>query len=91
MARSTSRGSSAASASTDLKVIGKTRKTGTKITFQPDTEIFPTIEHEPDTLTHRLGELAYLNGGVKITFTNEKTGETQVFQKRTASSRSWST
>ena len=67
---------------TDLKVTGKTRKTGTKITYKPDTQIFPTIEHEPEKLTHRLEELAYLNGGVKITFANEKTGEAQVFQEK---------
>ena len=66
----------------ELKVIGKTRKTGTKVSYKPDTAIFPSIEHEPERLTHRLEELAYLNGGAKITFLNEKTGESLVFQEK---------
>ena len=67
---------------TKLEVIGKTRKTGTKVSYKPDTQIFPSIEHEPEKLIHRLEELSYLNRGVKIVFTNEKTGETQVFQQK---------
>ncbi len=67
---------------TALKVTGRTKRTGTKISYRPDPEIFGDIEHEPERLTHRLEELSYLNGGVKITFTNEKTGETMVFQQK---------
>jgi len=67
---------------TKLETAGKTRKTGTKVTYRPDGEIFPSIEHDPERLTHRLEELAYLNRGVKITFANEKTGERQVFQEK---------
>ena len=67
---------------TKLEVMGKTKKTGTKVTYKPDAEIFETIEHEPDKLTHRLEELAYLNRAVKIKFTNEKTGETTIFQEK---------
>ena len=67
---------------TKLEVTGKTRKTGSKVSWKPDTQIFPSIEHEPEKLIHRLEELSYLNRGVKITFTNEKTGETQVFQQK---------
>jgi DNA gyrase subunit B len=69
-------------AESKLKVVGKTRKTGTKVTYRPDGEIFPSIEHDPERLTHRLEELAYLNRGVKITLTNEKAGETVVFQEK---------
>jgi DNA gyrase subunit B len=65
-----------------LKVIGKTKKTGTKVSYRPDLEIFEQIEHEPERLLNRLEELAYLNGGVKINFTNEKTGETVTFQEK---------
>ena len=65
-----------------LKVVGKTKRTGTKVTYRPDDRIFPSIEHDPERLTHRLEELSYLNRGVKITFTNEKTGESQVFQQK---------
>jgi len=65
-----------------LKVAGKTKKTGTKVSYRPDAEIFESIEHEPERLLNRLEELAYLNRGVKINFTNEKTGETVTFQER---------
>ncbi len=65
-----------------LEIIGKTKKTGTKVTYKPDAEIFPETEHDPEKLTHRLEELAYLNRVVKIKFTNEKTGETTVFQEK---------
>ena len=65
-----------------LEVKGKTKKTGTKVSYKPDAEIFETIEHEPEKLTHRLEELAYLNRAVKINFTNEKTDETTVFQEK---------
>jgi len=65
-----------------LKVKGSTKKTGTKVSYRPDTEIFESIEHEPERLLNRLEELAYLNGGVKINFTNEKTGETVTFQEK---------
>jgi DNA gyrase subunit B len=65
-----------------LETKGKTKKTGTKVSYKPDAEIFETIEHEPEKLTHRLEELAYLNRAVKIRFTNEKTGETTVFQEK---------
>ncbi len=65
-----------------LKVTGKTKKTGTKVSYQPDVEIFESIEHEPERLLNRLEELAYLNRGVKINFTNEKTGETVTYQEK---------
>ncbi len=67
---------------TELKVTGRTKRTGTKVHYRPDPEIFGEIEHDPERLTHRLEELSYLNRGVKITFTNEKTGETTVFQQK---------
>jgi len=67
---------------TKLKVKGKTKKTGTKVSYKPDAEIFDSIEHEPERLLNRLEELAYLNRGVKINFTNEKTGETVTYQEK---------
>jgi len=67
---------------TKLKVTGKTKKTGTKVTYKPDAEIFESIEHEPERLLNRLEELAYLNRGVKINFTNEKTGDTVTYQEK---------
>src|SRR5215471_1598122 len=56
-----------------LKSSGKTRKTGTKITFHPDPSIFSTIDYSYDTLSQRLRELAFLNKGLKITLEDERT------------------
>lgn len=56
-----------------LKVVGKTDKTGTKITFRPDKEIFETTEYNFDTLSQRLRELSFLNKGLKITIEDERT------------------
>lgn len=48
-------------------------RTGTSISFMPDTQIFTTgIEFDYDTLARRLRELAYLNAGVKITFSDRR-------------------
>ena len=49
------------------------RRTGTSVRFLPDLEIFSTgIEFDYQTLSARLRELAYLNGGVKIVFRDER-------------------
>ncbi|MCC5638026.1 DNA topoisomerase (ATP-hydrolyzing) subunit B [Nostoc sp. CHAB 5844] len=51
----------------------KEARTGTSVTFKPDTQIFTTgIEFDYITLAGRLRELAYLNAGVKITFTDNR-------------------
>ena len=56
-----------------LKVIGKTQKTGTRITFKPDKEIFKeTIKFSYDTLANRLRELAFLNKGITIILKDER-------------------
>ncbi len=57
---------------TPLKVIGKTEKTGTKVTFKPDEEIFETIIFDENILIARLKELAFLNGGLRIIFEDER-------------------
>jgi DNA gyrase subunit B len=51
----------------DVKVIGKTDKTGTIITFKPDGEIFQTVEFNFEILSARLRELAFLNKGIVLT------------------------
>jgi len=60
---------------TDLEVIGKTRETGTKITFKPDEEIFEVTEFSFKTLSARFRELAFLNPGLTITITDERPDE----------------
>ena len=55
-----------------LQVIGKSKKTGTKITFKPDSKVFSVMEFNFDTLSNRLRELAFLNAGVGINLKDEK-------------------
>src|SRR5947199_2858319 len=56
-----------------LKKAGSTKKRGTKVHFLPDKEIFATTEYNFDTLANRLRELAFLNKGLLITLTDERT------------------
>ncbi|ADQ05772.1 DNA gyrase, B subunit [Caldicellulosiruptor hydrothermalis 108] len=56
----------------ELKVIGTTDRTGTKVTFLPDDEIFETIEFDGDVILQRLRELAFLNKGIRIVFVDER-------------------
>lgn len=67
---------------TDLDIIGKSKSksTGTKVTFQPDPEIFEELEFNFDTLSHRLRELSFLNMGIKIILKDEHSGQEIVFQ-----------
>jgi DNA gyrase subunit B len=53
---------------------GSSRKTGTRVTFSPDPEIFPDTTFNYQTLATRLRELAYLNPGVTIRLTDERVG-----------------
>jgi DNA gyrase subunit B len=55
-----------------LKATGKTKKTGTKITFHPDPRIFTNINLSYDLLAQRLRELAFLNKGLKISLSDER-------------------
>src|SRR3982075_2635801 len=56
-----------------LKKTGTTKKPGTKIHFLPDRTIFTATEYNYDTLAQRLRELAFLNKGLLITLTDERT------------------
>ena len=68
-----------------LKKTGSTKKRGTKVHFVPDATIFTVTEYNYDTLAQRLRELAFLNKGLLITLTDErttdpKTGEAQAYR-----------
>ena len=58
-----------------LTVIGETDTTGTKVWFKPDADIFEELDYSFDTLKQRLRELAYLNKGLMITLSDERTGD----------------
>ncbi len=61
-----------------LEVIGKARATGTYITFKPDAEIFKdTTVFQHSRITQRLRELAFLNSGLEIVFTDERPAESK--------------
>ena len=64
----------------DLRQIGKTDKTGTRITFKPDPTIFETTEYGFDTLSKRLRELSFLNAGVRIEIVDERSGKSHDFR-----------
>lgn len=63
----------------DLLEEGETAKRGTKITFWPDGDIFDTTEFSFEILSRRLRELAFLNGGVTIRITDERTEKEHTF------------
>src|SRR5271163_3997351 len=61
-----------------LDVIGKSKSTGTLITFKPDVQIFQeTVDFKKELIVGRLRELAFLNPGLEITFVDERTEETE--------------
>jgi DNA gyrase subunit B len=63
-----------------LTVVGKSKGTGTLITFKPDPTIFTiTTEFKFDMLANRLRELAFLNPGVEIILTDERDEKTETF------------
>jgi DNA gyrase subunit B len=62
---------------TKFKKTGTTKKRGTKVHFLPDKEIFTTIEYNYDTLAQRLRELAFLNKGLTITLTDERSTDSK--------------
>jgi len=65
----------------DLKIIGDTNETGTKTWFKPDPEIFTeTTEFDYDTLCDRIRELAFLNKGIRITLTDERSDRSDDFK-----------
>jgi len=67
-------------AKTQMKVIGKSKSTGTKITFRPDKEIFKEINFSFDVLSQRLRELAFLNSNIEIILADERTEKEATFK-----------
>lgn len=63
----------------EFRQVGTTSKSGTKVQFKPDNEIFETTEFSHEVLTRRLRELAFLNSGLRIILTDERTEDKKEF------------
>ena len=57
----------------EMKIVGKTDHTGTEVTFQPDPEMFDSLVYDYEILHERMREEAFLNAGLTITITDERT------------------
>ena len=68
----------------EMKIVGKTDRTGTEVTFQPDPEMFDTLEYDYEILHTRMREKAFLTAGLRISITdargNEPVGETMCYE-----------
>ena len=56
----------------EMKIVGKTQRTGTEVTFQPDPEMFDTLVYDYEILHERMREEAFLNAGLSITITDNR-------------------
>jgi DNA gyrase subunit B len=65
---------------TEVKEMGVAKGTGTRITFKPDPEVFHDAAFDYDTLEARLRELAFLNKGLAIKLTDERSGKEETFK-----------
>ena len=63
-----------------VEVRGVTKKRGTKVIFKPDAEIFEDTTFCFETIAKRLREYAFLNKGLKITLTDERTDKSEAFK-----------
>lgn len=63
----------------DLQETGVSENTGTTVRFKPDPEIFEVTDFSFDVLSSRLRELAFLNRGLKISITDERSGRSKTF------------
>jgi topoisomerase IV subunit B len=60
---------------TQLKIVGNTTETGTKVTFMPDEEVFSTTEFKFDVIDERLQELAFQNKGITLKLIDDRKEE----------------
>ena len=63
-----------------LKKLGSARGSGTTIYFEPDPQIFPRTEFNPETIRERLEVAAYIHKGLKVIWNDETTGKKEVFK-----------
>ncbi len=68
----------------ELRKAGTSKKRGTKVHFLPDKSIFATTEYNYDTLAQRLREMAFLNKGLEITLTDERTTDPKTGESKRA-------
>jgi DNA gyrase subunit B len=68
----------------ELRQVGTTKRRGTKVHFLPDKTIFTVTEFNYDTLAQRLREMAFLNKGLEITLTDERTADAKTGEPRRA-------
>ena len=65
---------------TKLEIVGKSKETGTKVTFLPSKKIFSDTTFATEILTKRIRELSFLNQGIGISVLDERTGKTENFK-----------
>ena len=64
----------------ELEQTGKTREHGSVVRFLPDAQVFEDVRFDQETVANRLREMAFLNAGLLINLTDERTGEERHFQ-----------